>query len=88
MTHQDHWLIPKRPFTSYRSYLRAVGEDALAKARKTDPNHVLDEIVRSGLRGRGGAGFPTGIKWQTVARHECRTRYAVMNAAEGMLNQK
>jgi len=83
MRHQEHWLIPERPFTSYRGYLRAVGEDALAKARKTDPKQVLDEIVRSGLRGRGGAGFPTGTKWQTVARHECRTRYAVMNAAEG-----
>ncbi len=83
MSHQEHWLIPERAFTSYGEYLHAVGGDALAKARQSEPEGVLDEIVRSGLRGRGGAGFPTGIKWQTVARHECRTRFAVMNAAEG-----
>ncbi len=83
MSHSEHWLIPERPFESYAEYLRTVGGDAVAKARQLDPEGVLDEVVRSGLRGRGGAGFPTGVKWQTVARHECRTRYVVMNAAEG-----
>jgi NADH:ubiquinone oxidoreductase subunit F (NADH-binding) len=83
MSHKEHWLLPERPYESYREYLRAAGGDAVAKARQLDPEGVLDEIVRSGLRGRGGAGFPTGLKWQTVARHACPTRYVVMNAAEG-----
>ena len=83
MPHREHWLIPERPYASYAEYLRAVGGDALVEARGRDPLEVLDAVTRSGLRGRGGAGFPTGLKWQTVARHACPTRYAVMNAAEG-----
>jgi NADH:ubiquinone oxidoreductase subunit F (NADH-binding) len=45
--------------------------------------HVLAEIDRSGLRGRGGAGFPTGVKWRAIHGHRCLTRYVVCNAAEG-----
>jgi NADH:ubiquinone oxidoreductase subunit F (NADH-binding) len=48
-----------------------------------DPDAVLAEVQRSGLRGRGGAGFPTGIKWRTLRQHPCETRYVVCNAAEG-----
>src|SRR6058998_2841956 len=47
------------------------------------PEAVIDEVVRSGLRGRGGAGFPTGEKWRTVRTTGTGTRYAVCNAAEG-----
>jgi len=83
MTKREHWVIPERPYASYREYLAAVGGDALAEARRRTPEEVLDEVVRSGLRGRGGAGFPTGVKWQAVARHACPTRWVVMNAAEG-----
>jgi len=83
MSQREHWLIPERPFASYSEYLRAVGGEALTEARSRDPGEVLEAVARSGLRGRGGAGFPTGLKWQTVARHACPTRYVVMNAAEG-----
>src|SRR5690606_9523063 len=47
------------------------------------PDEVIDEVRRSGLRGRGGAGFPTCAKWASVRRGEGRHRYAVCNAAEG-----
>jgi len=44
---------------------------------------VLAEVERSGLRGRGGAGFPTGTKWRSVKEHPCARRFVVCNAAEG-----
>ncbi len=46
------------------------------------PKGIIEEIKKSGLRGRGGGGFPTGIKWATCARHEGR-RYVICNADEG-----
>lgn len=49
-----------------------------------DPSQVVDEIVRSGLRGRGGGGYPTGLKWTTVAKSEAvKTKYVICNADEG-----
>ncbi|HEY5874128.1 MAG TPA: NuoF family protein [Ilumatobacteraceae bacterium] len=47
------------------------------------PAEVRDEITRSGLRGRGGAGYPTGLKWNTVAKAAGSTKYVICNADEG-----
>ena len=47
------------------------------------PDKVIDVIKRSGLRGRGGGGFPTGLKWELTARHESDIKYVVCNADEG-----
>ena len=47
------------------------------------PGQVIDEITRSGLRGRGGAGYPTGLKWQTVAKAAPGQKYVICNADEG-----
>jgi formate dehydrogenase iron-sulfur subunit len=55
----------------------------LEKARTLTPQEIVDEIKNSGLRGRGGAGFPTGIKWQTVLDQPCPQKYIVCNADEG-----
>jgi NADH-quinone oxidoreductase subunit F len=55
----------------------------MADALKLSPAEVVEEVRRSGLRGRGGAGFPTGIKWRTVHEDPCPTRFVVCNAAEG-----
>ena len=50
-------------------YVATGGYEALAKAVTTmTPEAVIAEVVRSGLRGRGGAGYPTGLKWRTVAK--------------------
>ena len=56
---------------------------SLALARESGPEWVVDEVRRSGLRGRGGAGFPTGMKWRSVREDPNATTYVVCNAAEG-----
>lgn len=80
---KTHWLIPSKPFRSYDEYLGATGENAVLKARAMSPEQIVTEMRGSGLRGRGGAGFPTGVKWRTLWRHSCPNRYVVCNAAEG-----
>src|SRR5699024_873673 len=55
----------------------------LRNALKLSPEDVVDQLIRSGLRGRGGAAFPTGIKWQTVANTRAPQKYIICNADEG-----
>ena len=50
------------------SYISRDGYTALGKALKMEPEEIIDEIKRAGLRGRGGAGFPTGVKWGFIQR--------------------
>ncbi|MBW3576259.1 MAG: SLBB domain-containing protein [Actinobacteria bacterium] len=64
-------------------YRASGGGRALAAARARGGDAVVDELVRSGLRGRGGAGFPTGVKWRAVRDSPAGTKYVVCNAAEG-----
>ena len=65
-------------------YIAAKGYEALHQSlRELQPEDVLDEITRSGLRGRGGAGYPTGLKWATVAKMPPGQKYVVCNADEG-----
>jgi len=59
------------------------GYKGLAKALALKPIGVVDEVAKSGLRGRGGAGFPTGIKWKTVHDTAGAQKYIVCNADEG-----
>jgi bidirectional [NiFe] hydrogenase diaphorase subunit len=47
------------------------------------PGQVIDEVTRGGLRGRGGAGYPTGLKWRTVAKGAPGQKYVICNADEG-----
>lgn len=68
---------------SLEDYAATGGWQGLAKARDLGPDATLAEVIASGLRGRGGAGFPTGIKWQTVARAPADQKYVVCNADEG-----
>jgi len=66
------------------SYIAADGYQALYRAvREMNPAEVIDAITRSGLRGRGGAGYPTGTKWATVAKNPGERKYVVCNADEG-----
>lgn len=64
----------------YRAY---GGLKGLARAQAMAPEAVVAEVTDSGLRGRGGAGFPTGIKWKTVAGAVADRKYIVCNADEG-----
>jgi bidirectional [NiFe] hydrogenase diaphorase subunit len=66
------------------SSIAAGGYSALAKVLTTmKPADVIDEVTKSGLRGRGGAGYPTGVKWQLVGKQDNDTKYVVCNADEG-----
>ncbi|MBW2107807.1 MAG: NADH-quinone oxidoreductase subunit NuoF [Deltaproteobacteria bacterium] len=64
-------------------YIAMDGYAASAKALEMDPEQVIDTIRRSGLRGRGGAGFPTGLKWQFVREAKGHPKYIICNADEG-----
>ncbi|HHT63018.1 MAG: NADH-quinone oxidoreductase subunit NuoF [Bacillota bacterium] len=64
-------------------YLKAGGYQALKKARGMSPMDVIEEVKKSGLRGRGGAGFSTGQKWLFAHRMEADEKYVVCNADEG-----
>ncbi len=64
-------------------YRKHGGYEALSKALKNlGAENVLEEVKKSGLRGRGGAGFPTGMKWSFLAKPEGKPRYLVCNADE------
>jgi len=80
-----HALLPEggAAYASYRDYLARTGESAVERARATPPEVLVEELLSSGLRGRGGAGFSTGVKWRTLQDHPCPTKYIVCNAAEG-----
>ena len=65
-------------------YIAVGGYEALAKAVTTMiPQEVIDEVKKSGLRGRGGGGFPTGMKWQFAANSVNDKKYVICNADEG-----
>ncbi len=66
----------------YDVYRNNGGYAALEKAFKMSPADVVEEVKKSGLRGRGGAGFPTGLKWSFLAKPEGVPRYLVCNADE------
>ena len=69
---------------SLDEYLAAGGFEALKKAMfEMTRDEVIDEVDKSGLRGRGGGGFPTGRKWKQVARQKEPVRYVVCNGDEG-----
>src|SRR5688500_18537050 len=63
-------------------YRNKGGYSALAKALKMEPDAVTDEVKKSGLRGRSGAAFPTGLKWSFLDKKTDKPRYLVCNADE------
>ncbi len=73
-------VIDPLSLTDYRAHGGLLG---LQRALGMEPTAVVAEVTESGLRGRGGAGFPTGIKWKTVAGAVADRKYIVCNADEG-----
>ena len=78
-------VMDLRPILSLAEYKAGGGGEGLVAARKVDPEAVLGALEASGLRGRGGAGFPTAIKWRSVLANasDIQTTPVVVNAAEG-----
>lgn len=84
--HRANRVLHPIEITSLDAYLNCGGGRGLCAALSQDPNAVIEMVTQSGLRGRGGAGFPVGRKWATVADN-CRNGQAspavVVNGAEG-----
>jgi len=78
-------VLDPEPVRSLEAYCAAGGGRGLEAARKLGPAGTIEEVEASGLRGRGGAGFPTGRKWATVASNDAATvpPSVVVNASEG-----
>src|SRR6185436_14186637 len=64
-----------------KGYKKAGGYEALAKAIKMEPDAIIEEVKKSGLRGRGGAGFAAGLKWSFIPKDK-KPKYLVCNADE------
>ena len=73
-------IIDPRSLEDYRAH---DGYKGLERALTLTSDAILADVTASGLRGRGGAGFPTGIKWKTVAQTNADSKYIVCNADEG-----
>jgi NADH-quinone oxidoreductase subunit F len=63
-------------------YLKHGGYEVMKKAFARKPEELIDEVKKSGLRGRGGAGFPCGVKWTLVDRKSGKPIYLIVNADE------
>jgi NADH-quinone oxidoreductase subunit F len=75
-----HWDVPD--YFTLEGYRRHGGYAALPKALGMDPDAVITMVKDTGLRGRGGAGFPTGLKWSFVPQGDGKPHYLVVNADE------
>lgn len=67
---------------SIEKYLELDGYKAVQKALKMQPNEIIDEVKASALRGRGGAGFSTGMKWSFVPKESAKPKYILVNGDE------
>lgn len=78
------FLLPTEPLLSIDDYLATpVGGKGIQRAHELGAQATIEEVKNSGLRGRGGGGFPTGIKWAGIAKQTGDKRYLVCNGAEG-----
>jgi NADH-quinone oxidoreductase subunit F len=75
--------VDGKPVRSLKEYEASGGLTGLRKALSLSPDQIIEELKLSGLRGRGGAGFPTGVKWAGVVSTGRGKRYACCNGAEG-----
>jgi NADH-quinone oxidoreductase subunit F len=80
-----HRVLFPEPVTSLDEYLARGGGVGLEAALGREPDEIIAEVTASGLRGRGGAGFPTGVKWRTVSdyRSDVLPATVIVNGAEG-----
>ena len=76
-------ILLKDKVADLPGYFAAGGYKPLKKALALKPADIIDEVKKSGLRGRGGAGFPAGLKWSFIPKDAAGPRYLVCNADEG-----
>jgi|GEM_PF-358717 len=81
----EHRILDRKRVDTTSAYQVLGGGSGLEAARGLEPDEIIAAITAAGLRGRGGAGFPTGVKWQTVAayRSDSHPTSVVVNGAEG-----
>ena len=86
VSHPDEVKIISRRFgmgaTDIDRYLELDGYKAVQKALQIGPEAVINEMKASNLRGRGGAGFPTGMKWSFVPKESAKPKYVLCNGDE------
>ena len=75
---ETSFLVENEVFSSYKDF-----KDLLETCFQKDKNDLINTLKDSGLRGRGGAGFPTGVKWEFCKAQEAKAKYVVCNADEG-----
>jgi NADH:ubiquinone oxidoreductase subunit F (NADH-binding) len=78
-------ILPEdlKPILTLRDYLARGGGKGWAKAQAISPEEVIATIKKANLRGRGGAGFPTAVKWGSIRNEPCPTKYVACNFSEG-----
>src|ERR1022692_481741 len=86
VSHPDEVRVVSKRFgmgaTNLDRYLELDGYKALQKAITMGPDAIINEVKKSNLRGRGGAGFPTGMKWSFVPKESAKPTYILCNADE------
>lgn len=76
-------ILDAAAVATFDDFLNSGGGLGLSEARKRTPESIIEQIERAGLRGRGGAGFPTGLKWRSVLGRAATGTPIIINAAEG-----
>src|SRR5450759_5393282 len=86
VSHPDEVKVVSKRFglgaTNLDRYLELDGYKAVQKAISMEPDSVITEVKASNLRGRGGAGFPTGLKWSFVPKQSAKPKYVLCNGDE------
>ena len=86
VSHPDEVKVVSRRFgkgaTSLDRYLELDGYKAVQRALKMKPDEIINEVKISNLRGRGGAGFPTGMKWSFVLKESAKPKYVLLNGVK------
>ena len=86
VSHPDEVKVVSRRFgqgaTDIDRYLELDGYKAVQKALAMEPDAIINEVKNSGLRGRGGAGFSTGMKWSFVPKQSAKPKYVLCNGDE------
>ena len=86
VSHPDEVRVISKRFgkgaTNIDRYLELDGYQAVRKALGMEPDAIINEVKNSGLRGRGGAGFSTGMKWSFVPKQSQKPKYVLVNGDE------